>query len=128
MAAQMKRADRTPPCGAFLAMIRPDLADSSVRYRCTACGRRRIRRAFGDNKQRPDGRAVQCRQCKREQSRKDRARARRQWQKLVRRFGTVIIDGKGPPIVISAGNVPHGNPTLRHKRGRRFTTTRGQKA
>lgn len=78
--------ERTGPIGPFLAMIRPDLADSRVRYRCTSCGRRRIRRAFGDNKARPDGRALQCRQCKREQSRKARARSKRKIARIVGRL------------------------------------------
>lgn len=80
----MKRPRGTPPGrpSALLAMVRPDLVYDRNRYRCTACGRRRIRRAFGDNKSRPDGRALQCRQCKAEASTRARARSKREISKL----------------------------------------------
>lgn len=67
---------------AIVEMVRPDLTDNKTRYRCTSCHRRKLRRHFGDNRTRPDGRAVQCKKCKRDASKAARDRSKAEIAKM----------------------------------------------
>lgn len=73
------------------------------RYPCTKCKGRKVRKSFGDNASRPDGRALQCRTCKADASRKARASLRRDLRAIRRFLGL---------------KVPHGNTTPTTARGR----------
>lgn len=67
---------------AIVEILRPDLTDNKTRYRCTSCHRGKLRRHFGDNRSRPDGRALQCKKCKRDASKADRDALKREIAKL----------------------------------------------